>query len=277
MPHGLQNKLFLAATISVFAIAGTCPAATDPYSEHENITATTPSPAAPAHSDSTFHSAAAFQAMPALQKIPAWKDLPKDPAARAAVWRQIVRTILAESETPMAAAGSCEAYATLWVQRLAQEGYPVAYAQTTGVGKVVIKGKIQPLDKIHVFVADRGLCENDGDNAREIIIDPTWTQFFEPGECLFEDTRQEYLAAGGNWSPNDMLTRLPKVFVGTRGDLIRTYQLYRSRLRSAQQSGVDPNTGTYEPASLASLHYSFGQNSALRTNLVLFPEGAGEK
>ncbi len=111
----------------------------------------------------------------------------------------------------------------------------------------------------------------EGDDPNEIIIDPTFTQFFEPGKCLFEDSRARYLADGGKWDPNDILTRLPPVFVGTCADIISLYRVYRSRLRSAQVSGVDTNTGTNEPASLASLHYSFKPNEAIRTNLLLTP------
>lgn len=216
-------------------------------------------------------SSSAMQALPVLKQIPAYKNLPKELGARIQVWRQIVRTVLAEGGDPMAAAGSCEAYATKWIQRLAQNGYPLAYAQTSGMGDVIVDGKPRKQDKIHVFVADRGLCNGEGDDPSEIIIDPTFTQFFEPGECLFEDSRAEYLANGGTWDPKDILTRLPPVFVGTRANIITIYQAYRSRLRSAQTTGVDANTGKYEPASLASLHYSFKPNDALRTNLLLEP------
>jgi len=217
----------------------------------------------------TFFSAEDLQNIAALDKIPPYKSLPGNLNERIIVWRKIAKTLLAEAPDTMAAAGSCEAYSVLWLQRLTLEGYPLFYAQTSGVGDVMVNGQAKKLDKIHVFVVDRGLCSGEGDDPLEIIVCPTWTQFFEPGECLFPDSLKIYLDDGGKWNPEDELKTLPPVFVGTRHDLVSVYLKFKDRLRSAQQSGVDADSGKYEPASLASLHYSFGANKALRTNILL--------
>ncbi len=183
-------------------------------------------------SAASFFSAEEFEKTPVLSSIPAFKELPENLNERIAVWRQIARTLMKEAPDSMAAAGSCEAYAVVWLQRLAQEGYPLHYAQTSGMGDVILDGKSSKLDKIHVFVVDRGLCGREGDDPREIIICPTWTQFFEPGECLFKDSRELYLADGGKWNPADELTTLPPVFIGTRYNLVAAYEKFSSRLSS---------------------------------------------
>jgi len=268
-PCSSSQASFLGLLVlGLIVVLGSGPLAAGPWDDEGQVKGVTRGRAEQAESGS-FFSAAAMQALPLLAKIPAFKDLPKEPAARVQAWRQIIHTLLAEPGAEYAAAGSCEAYAVKLIQRLGTEGYPLYYAQTTGVGRVIVRGQEKPLDKIHVFVVDRALCAGEGDDPREILIDPTWTQFFEPGECLFPDSREAFLANGGTWDPKDILTRLPVIFVGTRAEISQTYRLYQARLRSAQTSGVDPDWGTYDPASLASLHYSFGRNADLRTNILM--------
>ena len=204
-----------------------------------------------------------------LEKIPAYKDLPEESAARVTMYRRIVKTLMEKAEQPLAAAGSCEAFTVLWLETLGKLGYPLFYAQTSGMGELVVDGKPTKADKIHVFVADRRGAGESGEVADEIIIDPTFTQFLEPGECLFEDSREEYLSDGKTWNESDMLTRLPVVFVGTHKDAIGLFQSYRVRIRNAAKSGIDEKVGHYDAASFAELIYSFGRNSGLRINLDL--------
>ncbi|MFZ5949418.1 MAG: hypothetical protein ACOYXC_01840 [Candidatus Rifleibacteriota bacterium] len=217
----------------------------------------------------SYFSVDELKELEALEKIPAYKDLPKESAERVTMYRRIVKTIMEKAEQPMAAAGSCEAFTVLWLEALGKLGYPLFYAQTSGMGELVVDGKTSKADKIHVFVADRCGVGESGEVANEIIIDPTFTQFLEPGECLFEDSLKEYLSDGKTWNESDMLARLPVVFVGTHRDAISLFQAYRVRIRNAAKSGIDDKVGHYDAALFAELIYSFGRNSGLRTNLDL--------
>ena len=202
-----------------------------------------------------------------LTAVPKWNDLPKTPLERSKAWQQIIALLQENSSEPTSAASSCEAYSQLWLNKLnTKYGYKLFYAQTAGTGTLkMADGKTLQRVKTHVFVADRELCGNKEDCDNEIIIDPTYVQFLEPGECL-------YGAKGDVCKNADYLNTYPKVLVGTHEEITKFYAANPKKIRLEAVSGLDPDTGKYAPESAALLLYSFKKNVSMRTNIALFQE-----
>lgn len=197
--------------------------------------------------------------------IPAWKELPKSNPERAESYRKIVNHFLMNTKEPLSAAGACEAFTQVWLKKLNEaHGYKLFYAETSGSGSVNVRPdtKIKQ-DKTHVFVVDRSLCPNSGFCENEIIIDPTFIQFFEPGECLYEN-------AGEVCKNATPLKQFPTVLVGTPAMIKSFYREHQEKVRLYSLSGLDSNMGKYEGESAAELIYSLTGLSTLRTFVPLF-------
>ena len=200
-------------------------------------------------------------------EIPPASLLPADFSRRVACWRDvIVPRVVASAGGPWVAAGLCADYTMKWLQALRAKGYSVDYAQTEGFAEVQVNGAVRKLDKTHVFVADRGLCgEGQSSSASqcadEILIDPTWTQFLEGGECLDDATDAACAKIAS------AVRAAPRVFVGRPTDAPAFYEPFRTYLRWDVSPGADANVGRYDPASFTRLLYSYGAASGLRTNL----------
>lgn len=205
----------------------------------------------------------------AAADIPAWGSLPAEPAARAEALRAAAELVLASSGEPMSAASDCAAFTQLWLEKLnAANGYRLIYAETAGMGEVALAGGgTARRDKTHYFLADRTACGSAEPCDGEIILDPTYMQFIEQGECLYSQART---GCAGAWT----LLALPKVLVGTRAEIAAFYAGLAGRVR-LYTDGTDLHAGHYDGASAASLIYSFGANSGLRANIGIF-FGAGK-
>lgn len=200
-------------------------------------------------------------ARPAAAEIPAWEALPVEPAARADALRAAVEELQAQAAEPLSAAGNCAAFSQLWLEKLNLErGYRLTYSETAGMGGVDLAGGgTVRRDKTHYFLADRTACGAAGPCGEEIVIDPTYLQFFEGGECLYEEA---------GCAPPEELRGLPRVLAGTREEIAAFYEKLAGRVR-LYADGLDPQAGRYDAASAASLIYSFGANSGLRSNMEM--------
>lgn len=196
------------------------------------------------------------------QRPAAWDRLPPDPSDRAQALREAVEAVAAAAGEPVSAASDCAAFSQVWLEKLNFErGYRLTYAETAGTGNVELAGGgAARRDKTHYFLADRTLCGPSEPCESEIIVDPTYLQFFEGGDCLY---------GAGCPAPEELLG-LPRVLVGTRGEITAFYSSLAGRIR-LYADGLDPRAGGYDAASAASLIYSFGGNSALRLNMEIFP------
>ncbi|MEI7529316.1 MAG: hypothetical protein WCK76_10265 [Elusimicrobiota bacterium] len=206
-------------------------------------------------------------------EIPAWGALPAEPAARARALRRVVELAQACEPEPMSAASDCAAFSQLWLEKLnAGSGYRLTYAETSGMGTVALAGGgTVRRDKTHYFLADRTLCGAGEPCGAEIIIDPTYMQFLEQGECLYGGT-------GAACAGAEALRGLPRVLVGTRAEIKAFYAALAERVRLYSAGVPDLRPGKYDAASAASLIYSFGPNAGLRGNIeILFGNGTGQE
>lgn len=205
--------------------------------------------------------------------VPAWGSLPAEPAARSAALRLAVEAVLASEAGPLSAASDCAAFSQIWLEKLnGVFGYRLIYAETAGMGTVALAaGGTERRDKTHYFLADRTLCGAGEPCDAEIMIDPTYMQFLRQGECLYGEN--EGCAGAG------LLRGLPGVLVGTRAEIKTFYSALSERVRLYSAGVPDLPAGSYDPASAASLIYSFGPNAGLRTNIDLLPpaQAAQEK
>lgn len=203
--------------------------------------------------------------------IPAFASLPQQPQKRVAAYRKIIDHLAKNSETQMSSASGCADFSTLWLGLLnKQYNYKMLYSQTDGFGTLEMQDeKTIRRDKIHVFVTDRALCRNDSNCDDEIIIDPTYLQFFEFGECIFNGENAICTNMGRHKTAFESLKTQPRIFVGTKSMLFALYQKYSSLVRVEQVSNLDPNVGLYIPKSVVSLIYSTDNNSSIRTNLPM--------
>ncbi|HCC48501.1 MAG TPA: hypothetical protein DEQ38_10375 [Elusimicrobia bacterium] len=199
----------------------------------------------------------------AVPAVPAWESLPAEPAARAAALRRAVETVLAAEAGQLSAASDCAAFSQIWLEILnGSFGYKLIYAETAGMGTVALAaGATARRDKTHYFLVDRTLCGAAEPCDAEIIIDPTYMQFLEQGECLYGETEG---CAGA-----EVLRGLPRVLMGTRAEIKAFYSAFPERVRLYSAGVPDLPDGSYDPASAASLIYSFEFNSGLRSNIEL--------
>lgn len=203
-----------------------------------------------------------FQVAAGATGLPhAWGSLPLDPSDRAQALRETVEAVSAEAAEPMSAASDCAAFSQVWLEKLnLEKDYRLIYAETAGMGDVELAGGgALRRDKTHYFLTDRTLCGPAEPCENEIIVDPTYLQFFEGGECLY---------GAGCPAPEELLA-LPRVLVGTRGEIKAFYASLAGRIRLYAE-GLDLQAGRYDAASAASLIYSFGPNSGLRSNIEIF-------
>ncbi len=216
----------------------------------------------------TTSTAASLPTSPSLSagEIPAWESLSKNSSQRALEYRVIAEKILAKSQRPMTAAENCTAFTVLWIQALNKEAnFKVQYAETNGSAPLQLRaGQSVMRDKQHIFVVDRKLCQSPeaGPCDSEIIIDPTFIQFFEPGECLYGATDIDCAAA-------KQLSDFPKILIGTSAEIIAFYKKNEKLLRLDGRSGIDLKAGQWNGESAAKLIYSLEFNSHIRTNLPL--------
>ena len=152
-------------------------------------------------------------------KVPPPSVLPMTLEARARCWKNvIVPRLIAEHGPGIAAADSCADFTQLWLTKLRPLGYVLRYAQTQGSGKVKVDGSTKILDKTHVVVADLGLCKGDGVSCSdEILIDPTYTQFLEKGECRHSPRPEDCSVIP------TLVAAAPLVFAGTRAQAFEHY------------------------------------------------------
>ncbi len=200
--------------------------------------------------------------------IPTWDALPQNVSERVSVYRRIVETILKNSKIPLSAARDCNGFSQLWLEELAKNrGYKLHFSQTDGNRAMrdvkLTDGTVKKDTMTHIFVADRTFCSGNKSCDNEIIIDPTFVQFFEPGECLYGATDSFCATVGA-------LKSFPKVLVGTHADLVSFYSKNTALIRLRGESGSDSLTGKYSAASAVSLIYSFGPNSSIRVDTSLF-------
>jgi hypothetical protein len=192
--------------------------------------------------------------------------LPSQIKERVLSIKATVQKLMSQPENaPLSDAGSCSDFTLKWLGLLKKEkGFAQSYySQTDGFGHLRLNGnsKVQK-NKNHVFVTERGLCGNEPSCENEIIIDSTYSQYLEPGECL-------YGAIDPVCKNLQELQSLPKVFVGTQKELIAFFQKLKHRIRFETKSGLDPDVGKYEVTDFVSLVYSFGENAKIRSNLKM--------
>lgn len=134
------------------------------------------------------------------------------------------------------AVGHCGDVSISWLPALLEKGFSVSFEQTDVVGKIAPEGDHFD-NKIHFFLADRTFGAK-----QEIIIDPSYLQFFQEGETLRE----------------------PLIFIGTRDELQNFYGKHKQRMRLNVPE--DPYTGSYDLKELISFIYSFGEYEKGRTS-----------
>jgi hypothetical protein len=138
--------------------------------------------------------------------------------------------------------GQCVDLAFLWYTKLKSRGYQVEVVFTDTnkmVGQVVIEGVKSDGRKYHAFLVDRSLGPE-----KEVIIDPSYLQFVENGRELFDAN---------------------PIFIGTHSELISFYNENKKNLRLDVEG--DQNIGKYDPQSLSTLIYSYGENDGVRVPL----------
>lgn len=133
--------------------------------------------------------------------------------------------------------GHCLDYSALWVQLFNDAGMEVALQQTVGVYYPKVTGKSVQRTPTHFFLA-----VNPG-TADEIIIDPTYGQFFSGAERL----------------------NLTPVLVAKKVEVLAIYERHSSNLR--MNVFGDEHTGEYDAREVAQMLYSFGDHSRSRTNM----------
>ena len=141
------------------------------------------------------------------------------------------------SEPLYSFSGHCLDYSALWMQIFKDAGVKVALQQTVGVYYPKVKTRSVQRSPTHFFLA---VNPNTKD---EIIIDPTYGQFFADAERM----------------------NLRPVLVATKDEAIKVYERHESSLRMNVYG--DEHTGEYDPKDVAEMLYSFGTHSNTRTNM----------
>jgi hypothetical protein len=204
----------------------------------------------------------------AASQFPPWSSLPQEPKARANEYRKIVGEILAKTERPLSDAENCTGYSQIWIEELAlKHGYKLHIGQTASESALqsveLLDGASHKASMTHEFVVDRSLCKGEGSCDAEIIIDPTYIQFLESGECVYRNVGEFCKNTGP-------LKSLPKVLVGTHSEILEFFAKHKARLRLNSLTDTDPMVGKYTTLPAVSLIYSFQNFSGMRVNVGPF-------
>lgn len=204
------------------------------------------------------HSGSTTSIKPPLKKLPS--DLP----SRVRAWQEIVAENLKSNPLSLYGAGDCVAYTQLWLEKMNSEnGIKLFYSQSFGMGDLTLRdGNHVKHDITHVFASDRGLCPNSSDCDQEIIIDASYLQFVEHGQCIV-DPKLDACKSFNN------LGALPKILIGSQSDVSQFYSKLPVKVQLQEILGVQ-QFHDWMPESAASLIYSYGPNSKLRSNLAIF-------
>jgi len=199
-----------------------------------------------------------------IPELKAKIQLPETLPERVKAWQLIVDEAIKEHGTALFGAGECEKFTEEWVLKVKAElGINLHWSRSEGFGVLTtLEGEEFRRDLLHAFATDRGLCKGDESCAEEIIIDASYLQFIEGGECRIEPK----LEACSFLPPS---AYLPPVLVGSQSDIVEFYSDLKHRVEFPS-SFMKDSFKEFLPKSAPSFIYSFSINSSRRVNMNVF-------